>query len=117
VQFEAITWERMAGALAGHLDARPGDGWTRLGIDGAPAADPAALAALTAEALRLRGRSVLLVAAEGFLRPASVRLEYGREDVESYLHGWYDTAALWREVFGPLGRAATAGSCPTCGTR
>jgi hypothetical protein len=42
------------------------------------------------------------VGTEGFLRPASLRLEYGRRDVESYYNGWYDTGALWREVFGPL---------------
>ena len=39
---------------------------------------------------------------EGFLRPASLRLEYGHEDVEAYYDGWFDTGALWREVFGPL---------------
>ncbi|MEU5806883.1 uridine kinase [Streptomyces sp. NPDC059650] len=105
MHLEAITWQRMAERLAAHLDdhgTRAAEaGWRRVGIDGAPAADTGLLAGLLAEALRGRGRTALVVPAEGFLRPASLRFEYGREDVDSYLGGWYDTAALWREVFGP----------------
>ncbi|MFJ7778106.1 uridine kinase [Streptomyces yangpuensis] len=105
MQWKAITWQRMAERLAGHLDDpdnAPGpDAWQRVGIDGAPAADTGALAGLLAEELRLRGRSVLVVPTGGFLRPASLRFEFGRRDVDAYLDGWYDTAALWREVFGP----------------
>lgn len=73
----------------------------RVGIDGAPAADTGVLAGHLADALRERGRAALAVPAAGFLRPASLRFEFGREDVDAYLDGWYDTAALWREVFGP----------------
>ncbi|MFI5618359.1 uridine kinase [Streptomyces sp. NPDC051567] len=105
MKLEAITWQRMAERLAGHLDDRAGGpgtaAWQRVGIDGAPAAGTAAPARVLADALRPRGRPVLVVAADGFLRPASLRFEYGREDVDSYLGGWYDTAALRREVFGP----------------
>ncbi|MFJ7154914.1 uridine kinase [Streptomyces sp. NPDC101118] len=106
MRMEAITWERLAEALADHLGAHPdtrdGGPWQRLAVDGAPAAGTGDLAARTADELRLRGRSVLVVPADGFLRPASLRYEFGRRDVESYLGGWYDTNALWREVFGPL---------------
>lgn len=95
----------MAERLAGHLDDpanAPGPGgWQRVGVDGAPAAGTGVLAGQLADALRLRGRSVLVVPADGFLRPASLRFEFGRQDVDAYLGGWYDTAALWREVFGP----------------
>lgn len=105
MQWEAITWQRMAERLAGHLDDpanAPGPGgWQRVGVDGAPAAGTGVLAGQLADALRLRGRSVLVVPADGFLRPASLRFEFGRQDVDAYLGGWYDTAALWREVFGP----------------
>ncbi|GAA3253184.1 hypothetical protein Sros01_24940 [Streptomyces roseochromogenus] len=104
-KLEAITWQRMGERLAGHLDGSRGEGgsgaWQRVGIDGAPAAGTGLLAGRLADALRLRGRSVLVVAAGGFLRPASLRFEFGREDVDAYLGGWYDTGALWREVFGP----------------
>ncbi|WP_328298034.1 uridine kinase [Streptomyces sp. NBC_00435] len=136
MQLEAITWQRMAERLAGHLDDDAaddgasganrasggnawdgGDGggsrsWRRVGIDGAPAAGTGVLAAELADALRRRGRSVLVVAAGGFLRPASLRFEFGREDVDSYLDGWYDTAALWREVFGPTDPGGTGRVLP-----
>ncbi|WP_406305656.1 uridine kinase [Streptomyces sp. NBC_00885] len=105
MRFEAITWERLDGAIADKaMEAKAEDGGSRLriGIDGAPAAHTGELAGRIGEALRVRGRSVLVVGTEGFLRPASLRFEYGREDPETYYSGWYDTGALWREVFGPL---------------
>jgi hypothetical protein len=105
VRLEAITWERLGDLLAERLlDLKPADGgpWPRIAIDGAPAARPGDLAHRVGEALRVRGRSSLVVGTEGFLRPASVRLEYGHQDVDAYYDGWYDTGALWREVFGPL---------------
>ncbi|PZT74522.1 MULTISPECIES: uridine kinase [unclassified Streptomyces] len=105
MRFEAISRERLTDALAAHTDAlEPGDGgpWLKIAVDGAPAARPGDLAAPLAEALRLRGRAVLPVATGGFLRPASLRYEYGKQDPDSYFGSWFDTAALWREVFAPL---------------
>ncbi|PAX84522.1 uridine kinase, partial [Streptomyces albidoflavus] len=63
---------------------------------------PGRLAAEVAERLRARGRPVLTVPTHGFLRPASLRYEYGHRDPDSYRDGWFDEGALWREVFGPL---------------
>lgn len=120
VRLEAITWDRLGEQLADRLlDLKPADGspWPRVALDGAPAARPGELAERVAEALRIRGRPSLVVGMEGFLRPASLRLEYGHHDLEAYYSGWFDTGALWREVFGPSNPAATAESCPTCGTR
>ncbi|MFS0692135.1 uridine kinase [Streptomyces nitrosporeus] len=105
MRFEPITWERLTAALAGHADGlRPADGGTRLriGVDGAPAACPGERAEHLAEALRARGRAVLTVSTAGFLRPASLRFEHGRHDPDAYADGWFDTGALWREVFRPL---------------
>ncbi|MDF6021763.1 uridine kinase [Streptomyces sp. JH34] len=105
MHFEPITWTRLARALAAHADGlEPADGgsWLRIGVDGAPAARPEETAAHLAEALRARGRPVLTVSTDGFLRPASLRYEYGKEDPDSYADGWFDTGALWREVFRPL---------------
>jgi hypothetical protein len=105
VRLEAITWERLTDALADRLlKTEPRDGGSRLrvGFDGAPAAGTLRPAAALADALRLRGRPSAVVGTEGFLRPASLRYEYGREDPDAYYGGWYDTGALWREVFGPL---------------
>ncbi|MFI1370587.1 uridine kinase [Streptomyces longwoodensis] len=105
VRFEAITWDRLGDLLADRLlDLKPADGspWPRVAIDGAPAAHPGDLADRVAEALRVRGRASRVVDAHGFLRPASVRLEYGHQDLDAYYDGWLDTGALWREVFNPL---------------
>ncbi|WP_018545720.1 uridine kinase [Streptomyces sp. LaPpAH-108] len=105
MRLEAITWERLAERLAERIvGLEPADGgdWTRVGFDGASAARPGDLAERVAGALRVRGRPSLVVGTEGFLRPASLRLEHGRRDEESYYSGWFDTGALWREVFGPL---------------
>ncbi|PRH78682.1 uridine kinase [Streptomyces solincola] len=105
MRLEPITWDRLTGALAARLDGlAPGDGgdWLKACVDGAPAARPEETARLLADELRLRGRDVMCVDTGGFLRPASLRYEYGKRDPDTYYGGWFDTGALWREVFGPL---------------
>ncbi|MFD7440285.1 uridine kinase [Streptomyces sp. NPDC059909] len=105
MRLEPITWERLTEAVADRVmetTADDGSPWLRIAVDGAPAAGTGVAAEALAEALRVRGRSVLVVGTEGFLRPASLRYEYGREDPDTYYAGWFDTGALWREVFGPL---------------
>ncbi|RKN48630.1 uridine kinase [Micromonospora endolithica] len=78
-------------------------GRLRVAIDGAPAAEPAALAAALVDPLRARSRPALHVRADDFLRPASVRLEYGRTNPDAYYDGWVDEAGLRREVLDPAG--------------
>ncbi|MEU3182719.1 uridine kinase [Streptomyces sp. NPDC006923] len=115
MRLEAITWERLTEALAERvLKTEPADGgsWPRVAFDGAPAARPGERAEALAEALRVRGRSVVVVGTGGFLRPASLRYEFGREDPETYYSGWFDTGALWREVFGPLDPGGTGRVLP-----
>ncbi|MFH8292217.1 uridine kinase [Streptomyces sp. NPDC018059] len=115
MRLEPITWERLADTLADRLlDLRTADGspWPRVAVDGAPAGGTGELARRVSDALRLRGRPSLVVATEGFLRPASLRLEYGRQDVEAYYSGWFDTGALWREVLGPLDPGGTGRVLP-----
>ncbi|WP_055554302.1 hypothetical protein [Streptomyces sp. NBRC 110028] len=105
MRLEAITWERLTDATADRIagmTAADGGPWLRVAVDGAPAARPGELARDLAEALRMRGRPVLVVAAAGFLRPASLRYEYGKRDADAYYDRWLDTGALWREVFTPL---------------
>ncbi|MFJ6212147.1 uridine kinase [Streptomyces sp. NPDC092296] len=97
-----ITPERLTEELADRIAALPGHGWLRVAVDGAPAAGPGALADALGESLRLRGRPVLRVSAGDFLRPASLRLEYGHQDPDSYYDGWLDTGGLLREVLDPL---------------
>ena len=103
MRLEPITWERLTEKLADRIAQDAGDGpWRRVAIDGPPPAEPGELAGRLAEALRLRGRPALVIAADGFLRAASLRLEYGKQDSDAYYDIWYDTGALWREVFDPL---------------
>jgi hypothetical protein len=93
--------------LAERLDALPVAGRALLvAIDGPRCAEPSALAGSLLEPLRVRGRATDAVAAKWFWRDASLRLENGREDVESFA-GWLDTAALLREVLHPLGPAGS----------
>jgi hypothetical protein len=72
----------------------------RVAIDGDPATAPDDFAVSLIEPLRLLGRPAVCVRAADFLRDASLRLEHGRQDVESYL-SWVDTDALRREVLVP----------------
>ncbi|WP_338676038.1 uridine kinase [Streptomyces sp. SCSIO 30461] len=105
MRLEPITWDRLTEAVADRITrttAADGGPWLRVAVDGAPATGTGAAASGLAEALRLRGRSVLVIAASGFLRPASLRYEHGREDPDSYYADRLDTGALWREVFAPL---------------
>lgn len=67
---------------------------------------------MLAEALRERGRAVHVADTEGFLRSASLRFEYGKQDPDTYFDGWFDTGALWREVFGPLEPGGTGRVLP-----
>jgi len=110
--------ERLPGVLADAVLDAAGDG-RRLGpalrvvVDGAPAARPDLLADVLVEPLRLRGRHALRVSAGAFLRPASLRLERGRTDPESYADDWLDVAALRREVLDPLGPGGSGRYLPT----
>lgn len=115
MRLEAITWERLTEELAERAlrtEADDGSPWLRIGVDGAPAARPGELAERVGDALRLRGREAAVVGTGGFLRPASLRFEYGRHDPDTYYNGWFDTGALWREVFGPLEAGGTGRVLP-----
>lgn len=74
----------------------------RVAVDGADAARPGVLADAVAELLRAGGAPCARVSLADWLRPASLRLEHGRADEESYRSGWFDLAALDREVLTAL---------------
>lgn len=90
----------MAGRLA---QSREPDSWLRVAIDGPPAAEPGRLADALVGPLRERGHPAVRVDTADFLRPASLRLEFGRQDPEAYYAGWFDEAGLAREVLDPAG--------------
>lgn len=102
MRFRPISPDLLVDDVAELIGDRPADAWTRVAVDGAAPARPADLADALAEALRLRGRSVLRVSAEDFLRPASLRFERGRTDPDAWYDDWLDLGGLRREVLAPL---------------
>lgn len=74
----------------------------RVAIDGPPAADPEQLADAIGGRLQAKGTPALRVSTKWFLKPASLRYEYGKQDVQAYAETWLDTAALRREVLEPI---------------
>ncbi|MET8052831.1 uridine kinase [Streptosporangium sp. NPDC005286] len=99
--------------IADRVDAEPRDSWVRVALDGAPAARPGDLADELVDPLRLRGREVLRVLSADFLRPASLRFEYGRTDPDSFYIDWFDYKGLVREVLGPLAPGRSGKVLPT----
>ncbi|GII52334.1 uridine kinase [Planotetraspora thailandica] len=98
--------------LADRIASAPRDAWVRVAVDGAPPAHPERLADDLVAPLRLRGREVLRVSAADFLRPASLRLEFGRTDPDVFYAEWLDVAGLTREVLTPLGPGRTGRVLP-----
>jgi hypothetical protein len=95
LSWRPVSPEAVPDHLAGWLAATPGV--VRVAVDGAPCAGPDALAARLVEPLRALGRPAAHIRAATFWRDASVRLEHGRQDLESF-PSWLDAEALRREV-------------------
>jgi hypothetical protein len=75
----------------------------RVGFEGPVVADAEALADAVAADLDARAVPVARVLGREFLRARSLRLERGADDPDVFLEGWYDLAALRREVLDPVG--------------
>jgi hypothetical protein len=60
-----------------------------------------------------RGRTAYIVDVRDFLRPASVRLERGRDDPDAFYEDWIDYDGLRREVLDPLDGGAPGRILPT----
>lgn len=96
--------EELADELIGPAgSSRIDDSFLRVAIDGPPAAEPGRLADALVDPLRLRGRPAVRVDTADFLRPASLRLEFGRENPDTFYGGWFDEAGLAREVLDRAG--------------
>ncbi|MGC4806339.1 uridine kinase [Micromonospora sp. DT233] len=108
-----ISPQRLVTELAERLVATAAPGRLRVIVDGAPAAAPDALADALVAPLRALGRPALHVRAEDFLRPASVRLEYGRTNPDAYYAGWVDEPGLRREVLDPAGPGGSGRVLPS----
>ncbi|MBB5138130.1 hypothetical protein HNP84_007883 [Thermocatellispora tengchongensis] len=98
--------------MADRIAERPREAWVRVLVDGAPAARPGELADALVDPLRVRGREVVRVSAAGYLRPASLRFEFGRTDPDAFYSDWLDAGGLMREVLGPLEPGGTGKVLP-----
>jgi hypothetical protein len=98
--------ERIADAVVGLA------GPVRVAIDG-PSWSGLDLAAELAAALLARGRTAYVVDVRDFLRPASVRLERGRDNPSAFYEDWIDVDGLRREVLDPLDAEGSRQILPT----
>ncbi|MFI9511325.1 hypothetical protein [Nocardia sp. NPDC052566] len=98
--FAPITQDALVDRIAD--DVRALSGHRVLAIDGADAAAPLDLAHRLATALRDTGRPTEVISLHDYIRPASLRMEFGRTDEMSYRTAWFDYAALRREVIDAL---------------
>ncbi len=99
--FEPISIDGLITAITAVALRDPGP--VVVAVDGADAAGPRGLADRLAELIRTGGRPAAVVWMHDFVRPASVRLEFGRDEM-SYRTAWFDYAALDREVLQALRR-------------
>lgn len=113
VRVRPLTRDGVVDHVVGLVAARPASAWVRVAVDGAPPTRPADLADALVDPLRRAGRPALRVSAGDFLRPASLRLEHGRDDPDALLDDWLDTGALAREVLGPLAPGGSGRYLPT----
>ncbi|MGY5882805.1 uridine kinase [Modestobacter lacusdianchii] len=82
-------------------------------LPGAPGATgPLTVARALAERLPALSRPAVVVPAEGFYRPASLRLEHGRTDPDARYTDWLDAGALAREVLDRCGPRGTGEYLP-----
>jgi hypothetical protein len=84
----------------------------RLAVDAAPWSGLDLVADLPA-ALLSRGRTAYVVDVRDFLRPASVRLERGRDDPDAFYEDWLDLEGLRREVLEPVAAGGSRRILPT----
>lgn len=107
VRVRPVSPERLISELAERIAGTRSGSWLRVAIDGAPAAQPDEWADALVEPLRVRGRPVVRVRTTDYLRPASLRLEFGRESPDAFYEDWLDAAGLAREALDPLAPAGT----------
>lgn len=97
-----VSFATLVAELSERVAGLPPDRRARVALDGAPAARPDALADALIDPLRVRGRPALHVRTADYVRPASLRFEFGRTDPDNYYTGWFDEAGLRREALDPL---------------
>lgn len=84
----------------------------RVAVDGADPWEVELLTRLTGRWIAAAGRNAIRVQSRYFLRPRSLRYEYGRTDPDSY-YDWLDAEGLRREVLDPLGPGGSGRFLPS----
>jgi hypothetical protein len=103
-RFTPTTSDALAELLA--RDLRTLDGYRVVGVDGADAAHPLGFADRAAERVRADGRPAETVSLHDYVRPASLRMEFGRDET-SYRTSWFDYSGLRREVLDAVHHTGT----------
>jgi hypothetical protein len=112
VRAQPISPDLLVEHVVDAITALPADRRIAAALDGAPPTRTDRLAEQLVNELRLRGRPAVHVAAADYLRPASLRLELGREDPDLFYTDWLDLKAIDREVLGPLAPGGTGRVLP-----
>jgi hypothetical protein len=99
--FEPLSPAALARRLAAAIDRRSASRLL-IGFDGDETVGTGELADRVADELVALHRPVVRVSTKWWWRAASLRLEFGRQDVESRLVGWVDVGSLRREALDPL---------------
>lgn len=111
MRFVPLSPGRLVGELADRLERRPADraAGSVIGFDGLTECGIGTLADAVGQELGARGVPVIRASTSWWWRPAALRLELGREDVDMLLTGWVDADSLSRELVEPV--AAGGGTC------
>jgi len=107
-----LTVEGVAGLVADRIASLQLTHPVRVAIDGPPWSG-LDLASCVADALTSWSRTPVVVQVADYLRPASLRLERGRDDPEAFYEEWIDIAALRREALDPAGPGGSRRVLPT----
>lgn len=99
MRVRAITPDKLVGELVDAVEQLRAP-WPRVAVDGATGT--AEFADELVEPLRVRGREVVRISTWRYVRPASLRLEHGRDDPDSFYESWFDFDGLRREALDPL---------------
>jgi hypothetical protein len=105
VRFVPLTPARLVDELAEWVRTLTGQRSEQgavVGFDGPAQVGTTGLADQVGEVLRSSGLPVARATTSWWWRPAALRLELGRQDVDMLLTGWVDSDALNRELLEPL---------------